>query len=654
MPSAGGATPGSPGSGLTLRATASSVPDASGSTPAPPHPSPSALALALVAVGVLLLTVRLVYDLDFGFHLAIGHHVLAHGLPHHEFLAPLLADTPLASTFVLGSVAMALAWMVGGPAGLVVLKAACYTGAFVIAADAARRRAPAWPLVTAVLAMGGAVAVAPRLVERPGMFSALGLALIVWLAATVIDRLRAPSWWMLATGAVVSTVWSWTHPEWLIGVAAFALLVGTRIPARVAAWWMVAVAAVPLATYAAWHPMGLGAWWRVIELPLGRAGAVEVSEYNAANWTIMPAAPVIVAGALVLAAVRARQRDWGEAALLALLSATCATSPRGVLPLAIVAIPPAAEALASLLDRVREPRRALAHRLAMVLTIALLMAAALAMPWRPWGLGLHPQLDARGVGAFLAAAGDGDGVIMAEYGDSSLLLSQPGAARSGIVMDGRLESYPQSYIRDVYLPGVTGDDDAVAAHLASLPVGFYYEMYPRRGAASRVPGLRAAGWQLVAWDNAGRLLARPGLAEERGWRVLDVDPADEALIARDEEGLLAALAELSIVCEELEGEAIASGRGRLAQAGVAVRLGRLDVAAFALEIARGEGLDTTARFWATTAEYATVDKDRAGFETALGRLKNMGRDDLAGALEQQWRARFGPSASSKILTTDMD
>lgn len=623
-------------------------------SPSPPPAWWRWLALAMVAACGLGLNLRQIYDLDFGFHLAMGRHLLANGLVRHEFLAPALAESPLAPTYLLGSVALTLAWMAGGGAGLTLLKTACYTAAFVVAAKAAMRRASAWPLLAGALACAALMAVAPRLVERPGMFSALGLALVIAVAARLDNEPAQPSLGALIAATVCSALWSWIHPEWLIGVAATLLLIMPRCQRRAGLVLAGVVVLVPLLSHAWLHPMGLGAWWRVIELPLGGASAMNVSEYHVANWSIMPLAPGLMVAAVAAAAHALWRRAWGEGALLVLLTATCTTSPRGILPLAIVALPSIAGMLDGALARLDRKHHKLANGGFVAVAFAALMAGVMAMPWRPFGVGVHPLLDARGVGAVLAGARPDDGPIAAEYGAASLLLAQPGAAACGVVMDGRLESYPPDYIDSTYMPLSTTDDDALAAHLEAIGAGYYFEMYPRRGASSRVAALRQRGWELVAWDNAGRLLARPGLATARGWRVVSVDPADETLIAANEGMLEGAIAELGAVCEEQESAGIATGRARLAQAAVAVRLGRDDVAAYGLAVARREGLDTTSRYQATAAEYATLAGDRGAFDGALRALRRQGRTDLADALDRQWRARAGEPSTSQILTPDTD
>jgi tetratricopeptide (TPR) repeat protein len=220
---------------------------------APAIPVTAAFALALTRID----------DPDAFTHLALGRDLVhQRGFPAHE---PFSFASPGAAYYNpewLFDVVFFLGYLVGGTAGVVVLKASIIALAVWILwldSRACRENAavhPAGLLIRATILTIVVVMIRHRFVERPD------IALMVFLAFTIY-ALNA----YLATGRrwifllpALQVVWANTHPSVVVGLAPFVAVLGggvaLRVGARLAArWWRPPAAAIPswrrLATVAA-------------------------------------------------------------------------------------------------------------------------------------------------------------------------------------------------------------------------------------------------------------------------------------------------------------------------------------------------------------------------------------------------------------------
>ncbi len=577
--------------------------------------------LLLGLVGCLLaLTVVRIYDPDFGFYLAIGNQTMAAGIPQTEFFVPLLGEQPFSSLHLLSSLILALSWKVTGPAGFILVKATCYTSAFLLAALAAiRRGAP--PLIATTVAAVTACAVAARFVERPGMFSAAFLAVLIWGFSGNDDTdppvAKSPN---LSAVLIVlgSIIWSWMHAEWYLGIFALGCLLvlfPMTLPRRAAILSL--SVALPLHSFLALHPGGL----KPILEPLsfiggGAAERFAINEYSHQLWKLMPLAIPLLLIQLCVSCSLLKQRRWGEAVLIGVLALLCLKIPRAALPALLVGIPWCSEILAKLLESKLPDLRAL--RALAIATIFLIagLATTFLLPGRTLGLSLDPTLDMRGVGNILGRITESEDPILSEFARSSALLSQPSAVRQGIVMDGRQEAYRgnDAYI-DQYAQMLT--PGYWESRPANPPVAFYFEPFP----SSRELGktLITIGWELLAWDESGRLFARPGIAEKYELPTRRFDPAYAPVTSLPEtieergawiETVQAAEAEFWAVAVDLQVQGFPSTRALIIAARTATLNPhtRLDPAAM-LDRAKDSGGERYYSWWQAMAAAHPEDRE---------------------------------------------
>jgi hypothetical protein len=253
-----------------------------------------------------------------------------------------------------------------------------------------------------------------------------------------------------------------------------------------------------------------------------------------------------------------------------------------------------------------------------LVTIALAQAA-----WSPWlalGLRLDPTLDTRGVAAVLDRVEEVEGPVLAEDVFSSLLLKHPAVVLQGVIADGRQEAFPIGYYADVYQPLLRPGANWPEL-IGRTGVAFYYEPFPRRENSPSLAGaFESLGWRLVAWDESGRLFARPDVIARHGLEVLKVDPARlESLQSVGDEQLRAAADEVLQRTEWLEEQGFPSARGRIAHARLALAAGDLEAAAASLDKAAAEGAARFSSYWQTLAAVRMMQGDIEGAAEAEAR-----------------------------------
>jgi len=608
--------------------------------------------IAGLAVCLLALTLTRVSDLDFGFYLAYGRECLGRGIPREEFYLPLLRGQTWSSIWALGALLLTAAWKVAGPAGLVALKAVGYGGAFALVGAAGRRRgAPMWLAV--LVAAAGACAVQARFVGRPGLVSAFLLGGLGWVAASprMPERVTRHPWRIGAALTAVSILWSLTHAEWHVGVFCFALLwSGLAAPLRIRVLQIVFVILAPLATHAVLQPAGVWPILSPFRILLGGAASFQIAEYSRAAWLIMPLAPVMLVMVFAAAVWLLTRKRWLEAAMIAVLALVCLKVTRAALPAIIVGLPFVAEAI-SRVFRIGSEWPARRVTLIGILVAAAGIATTALTPYEDFGFSLDPILDVRGTGKTLEAVEKPVGPVLADFGWSSLLLSQPSVVRQGVIMDGRQEAYSQSYYESVYLP-LLQFDSGWTERAREAGVAFYFE--PWSGAAEELRStrmmaeVRAAGWKLIGWDNAGRLAARPDVVDAFALQVFHFDPDELEGVFEDQATLVDAEKEIRVRCEELAEAEFAASRGWIIEARLAARMGRLETALSSLDSARRQGGERFLRYWIALAETATAARDWEAMEAAANEVERRGQPWTADALRAQAALQRGDFAAAIV------
>lgn len=577
------------------------------------------LPLLALAFCVLALTVVCLYDLDYGFYLAIGREIRANGIPAREFYLPLLEDRAFASPFLLSALLIEGAWWLADAAGLILLKAICITGGVLCFALAAVRRGVE-PWIAALVAGIVACAVSMRFVERPGFFSVLlvGALFLVLASQDKKETEHRLSWWLIACITAGFAVWSFLHAEWYVGYLLLgALVLGLRAPMLRAIALLAAVPMVVFSVFALVHPGGIS----VLLWPLGflfaQGSVVVPQEYTPAVWRVMwPAIPVLSAGAFCGGWLIRRGR-WGEGVLLVVLALLCIKLPRLALPTALIAIPSLAEGAAALLSE----RWRASQRLAVGASVALVLAGPMVTwltPWRSTGLTIDPTINTRPIGDWMMRVEPGAGPLLADFGWSSALLAHPAVVRHGVVMDGRGEVYTTEYYKDFYLPLLDPSRVDWTGRLRDSTAAFWFQPH-LAGGRNLASALRAEGWHLATWNDAGRLFVRGDLLTVED--ALRFDPMElETLAGADLATIRAAEEEIAAQCARLRKQGHTAARGLIAVARLRLAMEDTAGAETALAQARRDGADRRS-YWETMLALRVMQEDLAGAEAARRRLK---------------------------------
>ncbi len=216
---------------------------------APAIPVAAAFALALTRID----------DPDAFTHLALGRNLVEHhGFPAHEpFSFPSL-DQPYYNSEWLFDVVLYAAYLAGGTAGVIVLKAAIVALTVAILwLDSRAWREPA-SVQPAGLAIRSAVLtvtalmISHRFVERPD------IALMVFLTFTIyaLNAYLGTGRRLILLLPLVQILWANMHPSVLVGLVPFAAVLGGGVALRVGTrlierWWRLPAASMP-----SWRQLG--------------------------------------------------------------------------------------------------------------------------------------------------------------------------------------------------------------------------------------------------------------------------------------------------------------------------------------------------------------------------------------------------------------
>lgn len=547
--------------------------------------------------------------------------MLGHGIPQTEFFVPPLASQPWSSSWLASAPIIALAWNALGPAGLVLLKTVFYGSGFLLAAVAARRRG-AGAASACVIAALAACAVSGRFVERPGMFSVCLLGAGMLLCET--EAWRRCRGGVVALLLLVPVLWSLLHAEWYVGIAAMGLRSLAEPETRTRRTsLLLAGALLPFPMFALVHPSGVHPLLAPLNLLAGHGANFQINEYTIPIWRAMPGALAMLVAALVAAGWLAKNGKPWEAVLIAGLSLLSLKVSRAALPAMIVSIPFIAEMISLRMESIIGRSLPRVSLLSVALVVCGLLKVAVS-PGIRHGTGMDPTLDSRGIAAVLGRIGEHEGPLLAEFGRASALLANPEVVRHGVVMDGRQEAYSLDYYQDVYLGCFSVNGDWQKA-LTEAHVAFYFEPYGGGRAPVLWNRFLEAGWEPIAWDDSGRLVARPGVAKRWGFAVLEADPADvgglETLPPERRERIAK---EFDERIKELQRLGASTMRGDIARARIAVIDGDWDTAGRLLGQAYSQGASRFSSYWRVERERAMGTGDFSAAARADEALKRLG------------------------------
>ena len=288
------------------------------------------------AVLSLVLTVQPFRDSDVWWHLAVGHYILAHGIPAVEPFSFLHAAHPWVGQQWLYEVGLARLVDLGGPGLASLLMGVVASAALLIAAlSIPRERRPPGPVTAAALLLSALVA-AQLLGVRGQVISLLGAALVLHL----VMRWRHGSTRVLLALPVVFAVWANLHAGFVIGlgIALVALLTVRGVERRRRLLLGAAIAASAVATLA--NPAGPGLWGYVGATFADPTITGVVTEWRSPDfhdvWLRLFEAEAIL---LVIAWVLAPRRDLFDLVLAGGVFTASLQAQRNVSLFALVAAP---------------------------------------------------------------------------------------------------------------------------------------------------------------------------------------------------------------------------------------------------------------------------------------------------------------------------
>jgi hypothetical protein len=288
------------------------------------------------AIASLVLTVQPFRDSDVWWHLAMGHYILAHGIPAVEPFSFLHAANPWVGQQWLYEVGLARVVDLGGP-GLaslsmgIVASSALLIAMLSIPVD----RRPAGPWMAAALLLSALVA-AQLLGVRGQVFSLFGVAVVL----NVVMRWRAGSSRALLLLPPLFLLWANLHAGFIVGfaVAVLALVAARAVPRRSRLLLAGALLGAGLLTMV--NPAGPGLWSYVAATFSNPTLTSVVTEWQSPdfhdNWLRLFEVEAIL---LVVAWFLSARRDLFGVLLASVAFAAALQAQRNVSLFALVAAP---------------------------------------------------------------------------------------------------------------------------------------------------------------------------------------------------------------------------------------------------------------------------------------------------------------------------
>jgi hypothetical protein len=288
------------------------------------------------AILSLVLTVQPFRDSDVWWHLAMGHYIIAHGIPAVEPFSFLHAANPWVGQQWLYEVGLARVVDLGGPGLASLIMGVVASSALLIAVlSIPLHRRPAGPWLAAALLLSALVA-AQLVGVRAQVNSLFGAAVVLY----VVMRWRSGSTRILLVLPPLFLVWANLHAGFIIGlgIAVVALLTARTAGRRPRLLLAAAIAAGALATLV--NPAGPGLWAYVGTTFTNPTLTGVVTEWQSPdfhdNWLRVFE---IEAGLLVVAWVLSRRRDLFDLVLAGATVAACLQAQRNASLFALVAAP---------------------------------------------------------------------------------------------------------------------------------------------------------------------------------------------------------------------------------------------------------------------------------------------------------------------------
>lgn len=172
------------------------------------------IAMAALAMGaVMVMNTGSLVDGDTAWHIAAGRWIVEHGyVPTTDPFSFTARGSAWTTHEWLAQVAMFLAYLGSGWAGVMILYAGCVAATFALLAAHLRR----WmsPVAALVPLLYCAIGVQPSLLARPHVFGWVFLTLWVIALVRAVDDRRPPSFWLVP----VMALWANTHASSIFGL----------------------------------------------------------------------------------------------------------------------------------------------------------------------------------------------------------------------------------------------------------------------------------------------------------------------------------------------------------------------------------------------------------------------------------------------------
>jgi hypothetical protein len=408
-------------------------------------------------------------------------------------------DRPWVNHEWLSEVLMGAAYLLGRPAGLVVLKMLVVSGALVVLCLRLRGTSPVTTAAVMTLAVVGALPVTATV--RPQLWSLLGLVLLVPL----LD-FEPPTPRRMLIGGALFALWANLHGGWITGAGVLAIHIIVRVfraPGQARAWVGFGLACLGGTLI---NPYGIGLW-RFLSSTV-RTSRPDISEWGAFSADEPALMWVSVAGPiLILAAVSLRRPSRPPLETLAAVGLLVVAGLRIsrvaplVCPAALALLAPSVAAATGHWARLTAPGRGAAAVLFAPSVLALLAA------WTPMSrvMTCLPTRDVWAPDMAAAASLKGrQGRLWTTFNWGQYAIWHFGPALK-VSIDGRRETVYSDAVLQWHRDVEDGNDNAIGRMIAVSPD---YVWLPAARDAT-VTALVGHGYRVDVRGPASLVLARP-------------------------------------------------------------------------------------------------------------------------------------------------
>jgi hypothetical protein len=407
--------------------------------------------IALLAF-VAQLSLRPMAETDLFFRIKAGQEILArHGLPGRNLFSFTFPDYPDVDAAWLFEVGAAALYARGGFPAVVIAKTAVLLAAFALAFALCRRRG-AGPAAAALALGAAAFAGRERFVERPHVFSLLGIVGLLFAIDTLVGRSGKRGARVVAVTSAGVALWANLHAGAFIAPVLLAsAAAGARLDRdRSGAAGRLGLAALATAGALFATPLGFGLL-HYLHLHLVLPALHPVDEFRSPSWLSDPALFVYVAAFLAAGALAWRRFRWTEVVPVLVVALLAARTVRFSADFALAAAPLLAVGLSAAGDRLRARWPLLVSDPVPSVGVAALLAGMAGGP-RVGGQGGGIGLDTRELPLSAIAFVDANGLRDRMYNDfeiGSYLLFEPagGYPHHRVFVDPRLPAYPAEFHR---------------------------------------------------------------------------------------------------------------------------------------------------------------------------------------------------------------